>query len=200
MPAARTSSRSCPAETAVGEMGLGDVDLYLIGEGRHERLWEKLGAHVVDDGVRFAVWAPNAREVSVVGDWNFWSVGADPLDVPGLVGRLGRHRRWGDRRGSDTSSRSAPGRAQPSLRADPVAFRAEPPPDTASTIFTLAPRLERRRLARSTREHRPRRRAALDLRGARGVVAAGARLERAGAAARRLPRGDGRSPTWSFSR
>ncbi len=60
--------------------GLGEVDLYLAGEGRHERLYERLGAHVVDGGgVRFAVWAPNATAVSVVGDWNFWSEGADAL-------------------------------------------------------------------------------------------------------------------------
>ena len=60
--------------------GLGEVDLYLAGEGRHERLYERLGAHCVDGGgVRFAVWAPNATAVSVVGDWNFWSEGADAL-------------------------------------------------------------------------------------------------------------------------
>ena len=56
--------------------GLGEIDLYLAGEGRHERLYERLGAHCLDGdggGVRFAVWAPNARAISVVGDWNFWS-------------------------------------------------------------------------------------------------------------------------------
>ena len=116
-------------------MGLGDVDLYLIGEGRHERLWEKLGAHVVADGVRFAVWAPNAREVSVVGDWNFWSVGADPLTSQGSSGV------WGGIAGGATEGQRykfaiGSGAGQPSLRADPIAFRAEPPPDTASTIFT----------------------------------------------------------------
>ena len=60
----------------------GELDLHLLGEGRHERLWEQLGGHALDDeaGARFAVWAPNARSVSVVGDWNFWSEGADPLE------------------------------------------------------------------------------------------------------------------------
>ena len=56
------------------------IDLHLIGEGRHEQLWQVLGAHVrVYDspfgsvsGVSFAVWAPNARRVSVVGDFNDW--------------------------------------------------------------------------------------------------------------------------------
>ncbi|RZI79023.1 MAG: hypothetical protein EOO67_20990, partial [Microbacterium sp.] len=51
---------------------LGDLDLYLIGEGRHHRLWEALGAHPYDGGTRFAVWAPNAREVRLVGDFNGW--------------------------------------------------------------------------------------------------------------------------------
>ena len=51
---------------------LGEVDLHLLGEGNHRRLWEILGANVVDGGVQFAVWAPNARAVHVVGDWNGW--------------------------------------------------------------------------------------------------------------------------------
>jgi 1,4-alpha-glucan branching enzyme len=55
---------------------IGDLDLHLIGEGRHEELYEKLGSHVIEhEGVRgtaFAVWAPSARAVSVVGDFNSW--------------------------------------------------------------------------------------------------------------------------------
>ncbi len=59
---------------------LGEMDTYLIGEGRHEQLWEVLGAHRKEydgpmgevQGVAFAVWAPNARAVRVVGDFNFW--------------------------------------------------------------------------------------------------------------------------------
>src|SRR5207237_70094 len=55
---------------------IGDLDLHLIGEGRHEELYEKLGAHVIEhQGVRgtaFAVWAPAARAISVVGDFNSW--------------------------------------------------------------------------------------------------------------------------------
>ncbi len=122
-------------DEAVADTALGDVDLYLLGEGRHERLWEKLGAHPVAEGVRFAVWAPNAREVSVVGDWNFWSVGADPLAAQGSSGV------WGGVAPAATEGQRykfaiGAGSGPPSLRADPVAFRAEPPPDTASTIFT----------------------------------------------------------------
>ena len=49
-------------------MLFGDIDLHLLGEGNHRRLWDLLGAHVTAGGARFAVWAPNARRVSVTGD------------------------------------------------------------------------------------------------------------------------------------
>ena len=65
---------------------LGELDLHLAGEGRHETLYEKLGAHVQDDGVAFAVWAPNAAKVSVVGDWNDWDGSADPMEQRGVSG------------------------------------------------------------------------------------------------------------------
>ena len=62
---------------------LSDYDLYLFGEGTHYLKYEKLGAHVREvDGVRgvhFAVWAPNAKRVSVVGDFNFWDGRVDPM-------------------------------------------------------------------------------------------------------------------------
>lgn len=114
--------------------GIGDVDLYLLGEGKHERLWKTLGAHPCDAGVRFAVWAPNARAVSVVGDWNYWSEGADPLDAQGTSGvwaGVARNAREGHRYKLAVTGRDG----ATTLRADPVAFRAEPPPDTASTVF-----------------------------------------------------------------
>ena len=66
---------------------LGDLDLHLLGEGRHLRLWERLGAHVREhQGVRgtsFAVWAPNARSVRVVGDRNGWDGRRHPMRVLG---------------------------------------------------------------------------------------------------------------------
>ena len=69
---------------------LGDLDLHLVGEGRHEELWEKLGAHVREmDGVRgtaFTVWAPAARAVSVVGDFNFWDGRMHPMRAMGAAG------------------------------------------------------------------------------------------------------------------
>ena len=58
------------------EPTLGDIDLHLFGEGRHEEIYKKLGAHVTKfgrtKGVAFAVWAPQAASVSVVGDFNNW--------------------------------------------------------------------------------------------------------------------------------
>ncbi|MDO9022324.1 MAG: 1,4-alpha-glucan branching protein GlgB [Deltaproteobacteria bacterium] len=69
---------------------LGPLDEYLFGEGRHWRLHERLGAHpqVLDGvpGVAFAVWAPNARAVSVVGDWNLWDPATHPLRRIGALG------------------------------------------------------------------------------------------------------------------
>jgi len=57
---------------------LGDLDLHLFNEGRHRRLWEVMGAHPRTHqgttGTAFAVWAPNAKAVRVVGDWNSWTV------------------------------------------------------------------------------------------------------------------------------
>ena len=79
---------------------LGDLDEYLLGEGSHKRLWQALGAHVIShegcDGVHFAVWAPNARRVSVLGDFNHWDgrrhvmrrrggTGVWEIFVPGVV-------------------------------------------------------------------------------------------------------------------
>ncbi len=62
---------------------LSDFDKYLIGEGTHERTYEKLGAHLLtmDDqaGVAFAVWAPNARQVSLIGDFNNWDSSTHPM-------------------------------------------------------------------------------------------------------------------------
>jgi 1,4-alpha-glucan branching enzyme len=116
---------------------LGPVDLHLIGEGRHRRLWEVLGAHVrtVDGvhGTTFAVWAPNARAVRVVGDWNRWDGRADPLAPTGDSGvwsgfvpavTIGTRYKY-EIIASDGSLR---------LRADPMARAAEAPPSNASVV------------------------------------------------------------------
>jgi 1,4-alpha-glucan branching enzyme len=115
-------------------MSLQDLDLHLIGEGRHERLYEKLGAHVVEDGVRFAVWAPNATAVSVVGDFNEWDGRVDRLTQIGVSGvweGVVENAKHGDCYKYELQPRGG-GLA---LKADPVAFAAEVPPRTASRVY-----------------------------------------------------------------
>ena len=71
---------------------LGELDFYLIAEGRHERLWDVLGAHVKRDsdgsliGTAFSVWAPNAQAVSLVGDHNYWDRNTHPMVRAGSTG------------------------------------------------------------------------------------------------------------------
>jgi 1,4-alpha-glucan branching enzyme len=120
------------------QSALGEVDRYLMAEGSHRRIYEKLGAHPTDvdgiSGVRFAVWAPNARRVSVVGVFNGWDgrrhpmryhpgVGIWELFIPGL--------RAGDLYKYELVSPA--GNLLP-LKSDPVAFFQEVPPATASII------------------------------------------------------------------
>lgn len=69
-----------------------ELDLHLIGEGRHEQLWKVLGAHVVRNadgnvvGTSFSVWAPNAQAVSVIGDHNYWDRSTNPMTLTGSSG------------------------------------------------------------------------------------------------------------------
>ena len=71
---------------------LGELDFHLISEGRHERLWDALGAHIMRDadgtllGTAFSVWAPNARAVSLVCDNNFWDRNTHPMIRQGSTG------------------------------------------------------------------------------------------------------------------
>jgi 1,4-alpha-glucan branching enzyme len=123
---------------------LGEIDLHLIGEGRHERLWDALGAHLRSydtpngavSGVSFAVWAPTAQGVRVTGDFDGWAGWTHPMRslgssgvweifVPGVgVGTrykfriLGRDGVWRE-------------------KSDPMAFATEIPPSTASVVTAL---------------------------------------------------------------
>ncbi len=119
--------------------GLGDIDVYLIGEGTHRRLYDVLGAHFVERdgtrGVRFAVWAPNARRVSVVGDFNHWDARAIRC-ASALRRACGRRssRALGPER--STSSRSS-GRMGTAFRSRPIRWRvsSEMRPATASIVL-----------------------------------------------------------------
>ena len=118
---------------------LQDLDLHLISEGRHEKLWRALGAQVKRDamgkliGTNFAIWAPNAKQVSLIGDHNYWDKSSHPMRSLGPSGVWeifiadlgvgakykfaiqGRDGRWVD-------------------HADPLARRTEVPPLTASIV------------------------------------------------------------------
>ncbi|MBO0747365.1 MAG: 1,4-alpha-glucan branching protein GlgB [Acidimicrobiaceae bacterium] len=116
---------------------VGDLDLHLFGEGRHRRLWEVLGAHLkVHDGmagVAFAVWAPNAQAVRVVGDWNYWDGRVHPMRL------LGRSGVWelfipGIGAGARYKYELVTSTGEVVLKADPFAQSAEVPPDTASVV------------------------------------------------------------------
>ena len=116
---------------------LGEIDLYLAGEGRHEELYEKLGAHLTEidgaTGVAFAVWAPSARSVSVVGDFNSWDGRLHPMRSLGASGI------WelfipGVAEGSRYKFELRAQDGDILLRADPFAFETELPPKTASVV------------------------------------------------------------------
>jgi 1,4-alpha-glucan branching enzyme len=118
----------------VSTSGLGELDLHLAGEGRHERIYEHLGAHVTADGVRFAVWAPNARGVSAVGDWNGWDGRIDRLEPVGSSGIWqGEVAEAGEGATYKLEVHGADGKLR--LKADPYAFYAEVPPKSASVVY-----------------------------------------------------------------
>ena len=162
---------------------LGEFDLYLIGEGRHEELWRVLGAHVREmgqtTGASFAVWAPNAHGVRVTGDFNGWDGRAYPmrslggsgvweLFVPG-VGEGTRYKF--EICGPDGVWRE---------KADPMANRGRDAARHRVGDVHLAAHVGRLRVDRSAGRTRAGARADEHLRGAPGLVAAGPVLPGAG--------------------
>src|SRR5581483_9023224 len=112
-------------------------DQYLFREGTHTRLYEKLGAHAVEGATQFAVWAPNAASVAVVGDFNDWDPRAHALASAGdsgiWTGRVPQARP-GSLYKFHIVSRHAGYRVD---KADPFAFRSELAPRTASVVWDL---------------------------------------------------------------
>src|SRR5258708_13926253 len=100
-------------------------------EGRHEELYEKLGAHVRDidgvSGTAFAVWAPNARSVAVVGDFNSWDGRLHPMRSLGSSGIWELFFPHG-RAGAKYNFKGHTQSGQFALKADPLPFAAEVPP------------------------------------------------------------------------
>jgi len=131
-------SKPAKSQIARSQPILGELDLHLFGEGRHELIYEKLGAHVLTHdgvkGVSFAVWAPAAAQVSVVGNFNDWDGTRNPMR------RLGGSGVW-----ENFIPKLQPGELYkyqiqapglPSfLKADPYASFAEEPPDTSSIVY-----------------------------------------------------------------
>jgi len=144
LPIADASARTKPSRKGAKAQSasefsptLGDIDLHLFNEGRHERIYEKLGARVTihegKRGVAFAVWAPSAELVNLVGNFNGWdgskhpmrqlgSSGVWELFIPGL--KAGELYKYEIKNGSLTF-----------LKADPYAFMMEVPPQTSSIVF-----------------------------------------------------------------
>lgn len=126
----------------MGDPFLTEYDLHLFGEGTHYRIFQKMGAHPAtkdgQQGTYFAVWAPNAKEVSVIGDWNAWTSGKDRMNmiqdsgvweafIPGVKkGALYKY-----------SIQSRYNYFQVD-KADPYAFASELVPQTASRVWDLS--------------------------------------------------------------
>jgi 1,4-alpha-glucan branching enzyme len=116
---------------------LSDDDLHLFGEGSHYRLYEHLGAHPTRDGTYFAVWAPNASAVSVIGDWNGWHHGEHPLR-PRASSGIWEGFAPGVAPGAMYKYSIEPRRGHARLeKADPFATYATVSPDTASVVWDL---------------------------------------------------------------
>ena len=120
---------------------IGEIDSFLLGEGTHQRLWERLGAHVIEHqgthGVHFAVWAPGAQRVSVIGNFNYWDgrchpmrvhpgVGIWEIFIPGLAaGAIYKF-----------EIRTHDGHILPH-KSDPVGFESELRPKTGSRVSAI---------------------------------------------------------------
>jgi 1,4-alpha-glucan branching enzyme len=119
---------------------LTDLDLYLFGEGNHTRIYEKLGAHPMTrdgvDGTHFAVWAPNAARVSVIGDFNGWDGTVNPMapiGASGIWATFVSDARIGHRYKLEIAAKSG----GLLVKTDPFGFAFEVPPLSASVICRL---------------------------------------------------------------
>ncbi len=135
-----------------------DFDIDLFKAGKHYRLYEKLGAHLIElDGVKgvyFAVWAPTAHSVSVVGDFNFWTQGEHQLEVrwdssgiwEGFIPNIEKGTTYKYRIHSSNDGIVTE-------KADPFAFYCEKPPHTASVIWDLDYKWKDTKWMKSRQDH-----------------------------------------------
>ena len=135
-----------------------DFDIDLFKAGKHFRLYEKLGAHLTEvDGVKgvyFAVWAPSARSVSVVGDFNFWIQGDHPLQVrwdasgiwEGFIPNIEKGTTYKYKIQSNNGGIITE-------KADPFALYCEHPPHTASVVWDLEYQWKDKKWMETRKEH-----------------------------------------------
>lgn len=119
-----------------------DFDISLFRAGKHYRLYEKFGAHLTEvngeKGVYFAVWAPSAKSVSVIGDFNYWMEGEHPLNVrwdgsgiwEGFIPEVEKGSKYKYKIQSHVNDLKLE-------KADPYALKCEHPPNTASIVWDL---------------------------------------------------------------
>ncbi|MEM8978153.1 MAG: 1,4-alpha-glucan branching protein GlgB [Pseudomonadota bacterium] len=123
-----------PAPTSsVAPSHIGELDQYLIGEGKHQKLWQVLGSHTSDTGTAFAVWAPDAQAVSVVGDFNGWQPAQHAMRPSGHTGV------WEAfvpeaHEGQAYKYHITAANGEALWKADPFGFGSEHPPANASVI------------------------------------------------------------------
>lgn len=121
------------AKKTSSDSAISDFDRYLLGEGTHRQLWRVLGAHVREGATHFAVWAPNARAVSVIGDFNGWDAGAAPMAQAGSNGV------WeividGVSDGALYKYQVVDATGATRQKADPLGFGSQHPPEQASVV------------------------------------------------------------------
>ncbi|GAB5400245.1 MAG: 1,4-alpha-glucan branching protein GlgB [Aureisphaera sp.] len=117
-----------------------EFDINLFKSGKHFRLYDKLGAHLTEvegeKGVYFAVWAPSAKAVSVIGDFNYWIEGEHPLNVRWDESGIWEGFIPGIQKGSKYKYKIHSNHNDiKTEKADPFAFRCEHPPNTASVVW-----------------------------------------------------------------
>ena len=119
-----------------------DFDISLFRAGKHYRLYEKFGAHLMEvngeKGVYFAVWAPSAKAVSVIGDFNYWLEGEHPLNVRWDESGIWEGFIPGVEKGAKYKYKIQSHNNDMKLeKADPYALKCEHPPNTASIVWDL---------------------------------------------------------------
>jgi len=131
-------SKQAESQIDRSQATLGELDLHLFGEGRHQLIYEKLGAHALTHdgvkGVSFAVWAPAAAQVSVLGNFNDWDGTLNqmrPLGGSGVWETFIPNLQPGELYKYQIQAPGLP----PFLKADPYASFAEEPPDTSSIVY-----------------------------------------------------------------